>query len=359
MSAATILNVASPLNPVSLDADGGSAQVVALLDREIARAGRRTLVVAPEGSRVTGELFTVPRLDDPTSAAARRASAGALRHALTRLLETRAIDVVHLHGAGFRSYLPPPGVPVLVTLHLPLERYPDESLHPDRLRTFLCGVSNAQIAGHPAAVRLLGAVPCGIDLEAFRPLAGRRTHIATVSTIGPNRGVERALDAAHRAGAPLLLAGHLGNAGRGHSYFAGEIARRLDHHRRYLGPITVAQRRRLLARARCLLVASRAPQPTSLPAMEALACGTPVVAFRVGALADLVEDGKTGVLVDHEDELADAIERTGAIDPATCRAAALARFSVRRTGRRYLGIYDRLVAGKPGRVGPKTSRPPT
>jgi glycosyltransferase involved in cell wall biosynthesis len=79
--------------------------------------------------------------------------------------------------------------------------------------------------------------------------------------------------------------------------------------------------------------------------MEALACGTPVIAFRRGALAEIVEHGKTGYLVGTVDEMGDAIGAASAIDPAACRSAARARFSARRMVSQYLQIYERLASG--------------
>ena len=118
----------------------------------------------------------------------------------------------------------------------------------------------------------------------------------------------------------------------------------LDTHRRFLGPLGFARKRRLLSGARCLLVPSTAPETSSLVAMEALACGTPVVAFPSGALADLVEDGRTGFLVSSVAEMADAIAAAGQIDADTCRRTARERFDQAGMVARYLATYRQLTA---------------
>lgn len=125
---------------------------------------------------------------------------------------------------------------------------------------------------------------------------------------------------------------------------AREIVPRLDGRRRFLGPVPFARKRRLLSAARCLLVPSLAPETSSLVAMEALACGTPVIAFASGALPDVVEDGVTGFIVRDEREMARAIHHAERIDPETCRTAARERFSIHRTAARYLALYGRLAS---------------
>jgi hypothetical protein len=106
----------------------------------------------------------------------------------------------------------------------------------------------------------------------------------------------------------------------------------------------VARKRRLLAAARCLVVPSLVAETSSLVAMEALASGTPVIAFRSGALPEIVEDGRTGFLVDGVAEMADAMRRASEIDPEACRRAARERFTAERMCGEYLALYERLAA---------------
>jgi glycosyltransferase involved in cell wall biosynthesis len=126
---------------------------------------------------------------------------------------------------------------------------------------------------------------------------------------------------------------------------------RLDRQCRHLGPVGFARKRRLLTAARCLLVPSLAPETSSLVAREALACGTPVVAFPNGALPETVEDGETGFLVRTVEEMAEAIERAQSLSPDRCREVAAERFSLEAMTTRYIDLYRRLVresAAMPG-----------
>ena len=119
---------------------------------------------------------------------------------------------------------------------------------------------------------------------------------------------------------------------------------RLDRRRRLLGPLGLARKRRFLAAASCLVVPSLAAETSSLVAMEALACGTPVIARPVGALPDIVRHGVTGFLADDAAAIADALGRVGAIDPDSCREDARRRFDARRMTDEHLALYARLVA---------------
>ena len=130
----------------------------------------------------------------------------------------------------------------------------------------------------------------------------------------------------------------------GHS---GRFLGRLDMHskRRFL-----SASRRFLSASRCLLVPSLVPETSSLVAMEAFASGTPVVAFPSGALAEIVEHGKTGYLVKDEDEMAVAIQGVDAIKPSDCGSAAEGRFSADRMFTQYLKTYCSLASRHPTRA---------
>ena len=343
----TVLSVAYPLAPVGPDAVGGAEQVLAAVDRALVAAGFRSIVVAQEGSTVAGELRPVPRPAGALDDAARRSAQAATARAVAEALRTERVDAVHLHGIDFHAYLPPPpGPPALVTLHLPPSWYPDEALRPSRPRTWLHGVSASQHAAltEARAEPLLPPVRNGVPVEALGAARhARRSFALVLGRICPEKGQHFALDAARAAGVPLLLGGEVYPYAAHEAYFAREVAPRLDRLRRFLGPVGFARKRRLLAAARCVLVPSTAPETSSLVAMEAAACGTPVVAFPSGALPEVVEHGRTGFLVPDAAGMAEAIGRVGALDPSRIRRVARERFSEARMAGEYLALLRRLA----------------
>lgn len=338
----TVLQVAYPLAPVSAGAAGGAEQVVAMLDRGLTRAGQRSIVIACAGSRCAGELVATPRPRGPLDERARASAQAAHRAAIARVLDRASVDVVHLHGIDFTAYLPGPGPAALVTLHLPPAWYPAAAFAPGRPRTHLCCVSASQARDCPAPDRV-AVVENGVDLDALQPGDRGEEYALALGRICPEKGFHHALAACRRARVPMLLAGQVFAYPEHERYFRDAIAPLLDELRRFVGPVDGARKRRLLAAARCLLVPSEVAETSSLVAMEALACGTPVIAFRAGALVDIVEHGRTGFLVADEAEMAAAIARARGIDPAACRRAAEQRFSAAAMTGRYLDLYRRLA----------------
>jgi glycosyltransferase involved in cell wall biosynthesis len=342
----TILSVAYSLAPVGPDAVGGSEQVLTSLDQALAAAGHRNIVVACEGSEVAGELVSFPA--PPTSGRidgrCRVGKQRAMRRLIGEVLAREQVDLVHMHGLDFNKVLPPPGMPVLATLHLPAFFYPWDALWPQRPDTWTHCVSVSQMRDAPPSHLMLPPIPNGVPVEALGGLRPRKCNYALMlARVCPEKGLNMGLDAARLAGSPMLLAGAVFPYASHQEYFRDEVAPRLNRERRYLGPVGFVRKRRLLAAARCLLIPSQVPETSSLVAMEAAACGTPVIAFRAGALPEVVEDGRTGILVDSTEEMADAIGRIGAIDPEVCRETARRRFTIGRMAAAYMDRYQSLI----------------
>lgn len=342
----TVLSIAYPLAPVSPDCVGGSEQVLHTLDAALTAAGHRSIVIACEGSRITGELVSYPapptdrHIDDEIGLARQEAIRQATRH----VLATRDVDVIHMHGLDFYSYLPPPGPPLLVTLHLPPGWYPPEAFDPPRPDTWVQCVSESQMRAAPPSTRLLPPIPNGVPVAELGAIQQpRQDYALMLARVCPEKGLHLALDAAHAADSPLLIGGEVFPYPAHKAYFEEQVAPRLDRTRRYLGPVGFVEKRRLLAAARCVLVPSLVAETSSLVAMEAAACGAPVIAMRIGALPEVVEDGRTGFLVDDAAGMAAAIRRAGEISPDACRAAAIARFTRERMAASYLEQYDHLA----------------
>jgi glycosyltransferase involved in cell wall biosynthesis len=339
----TVLNVAYPLAPVSVDAVGGAEQVLAALDRALVAAGHRSIVIACEGSRVAGTLIATPAESGTLDEAAKARAQGRHREAIRLALARYPIDVVHLHGIDFEAYLPSAG-PTLVSLHLPLDWYPAAALRPDRDDFWLHPVSAAQARTAPEGAQLQPPIPNGVDVDGLCGTGAKRNFALMLGRVCPEKGVHLAIDAAKAADISLLIGGQVYPYAFHEAYFRDEVVPRLDRRRRFLGPLGLERKRRLLRAARCLLVPSLAAETSSLVAMEALAAGTPVVAFPNGALPDVIEDGRTGYLVHTVDEMAAAIASAGRLDPALCRATARQRFSRDVMVAGYFAAYEALAA---------------
>ena len=338
-----VLSVAYPLAPVGSDATGGAEQILTYLDTALVEAGHHSIVIACEGSQARGTLFPIRITDWPLDEALawvyeRQVST------IERVLNEYSVDVVHLHGLNFAKCLPPQDVPVLATLHMPVSYYPPESFSLTRPRTFLQCVSASQQRSFPAAAQLLAPIENGVPfIGGQMPLAARKFCLA-LGRICPEKGFHFAIAAAERARTPLLLGGPVFSFKTYQKYFAEEIAPKCNGFTRFIGPVKRPRKQRLLSAAKCVLIPSVVAETSSLVAMEAFACGTPVVAFRSGALTEIVEDGRTGFLVDDENQMADAISEVGTLDMHACLEAARNRFSVERMVQQYFELYRTITA---------------
>jgi len=341
----TVLSVAYPRAPVGPDAVGGAEQILSALDHALVQAGHRSLVLACEGSQVAGALLALP----PPGPCLTEDGTAALHAAVaTRLAATLAdtqVDVIHMHGIDYHRYLPPPGPPLLATLHLPPAWYPPEGLAPPRARSWVHCVSAAEARAMPPGSPALPPIPNGVAVERLAAHRPKRCGYALMlARICPEKGIHLALQAAHAAGTRLLIAGEVFPYPEHQAYFHDQVQPLLDASRRYLGPVGFVRKRRLLAAARCLLVPSLAAETSSLVAMEAASCGTPVIAFPSGALPEVVEHGRTGLLVEGVDGLVAGMAQAGTIDPDTCRATARRRFGHDRMAQAYLDRYRHLAS---------------
>jgi glycosyltransferase involved in cell wall biosynthesis len=342
----TVLNVAYPLAPVGPEEVGGAEQVLSRLDGALTSAGHNSIVIATSDSTVYGRHVPIPRTPAPYDHDAIARARRSIRDALHAVLSARDIDVVHMHGVDFAEYLPPPTVSVLATLHLPIQWYSPGALHPARPDTWLNCVSQTQHEGCPPSSSLIDPIGNGVTIDERpddRPFAEKGRYALVLGRICPEKGVHLAMSAAARAGVPLVIAGKVFPYPAHLEYFEHAVKPRLGSMQRYIGPVRAEKKQRILAAARCLIVASLAPETSSLVAMEALAAGTPVVAFAKGALPEIIDHGKTGFLVSDEDEMAAAIAEVDRLSPQACRAVARARFDVRRMTDRYFAVYEKIA----------------
>ncbi len=344
----TVLAIGYSLAPVGPDAVGGAEQVLSALDHALVAAGHHSIVVGCLGSKVAGTLVPTGPVPARITDDERIRAGGRHRDAVARALARHRVDVVHSHALDFADHLPEADVPTLVTLHLPCSLYPPDKALTGRPCTWFNCVSASQRRDFPPVPAMLAEIENGVAVERLQARRARRNFALCLGRVCPEKGFEHAIDAARLAETPLLVGGEVFPYAAHRQYFEAEIRPPLGRRACFLGPVGWPRKRRLLNAARCLLAPSLAAETSSLVAMEAIACGTPVVAFPAGALADIVEPGVTGFLVHDVQEMAAAIRAAERLDRERCREVARRRFSLDRMVRSYFALYRSLaVAGQP------------
>jgi glycosyltransferase involved in cell wall biosynthesis len=324
---------------------GGTERVVAFLTDELVRCGHDVTLFASGDSRTSAHLVAswprALRLDG--------ACDGLSPHILMLeevLRRASEFDVIHFHIAQF--HFPSArrlAVPHVTTLHGRLDIAQFAPLYREFNDIPVDSISYAQRDPLPDA-GWVATVHHGLpeNLLAFHREPGH--YLAFIGRISPEKRVDRAIEIATACGVPLRIAAKVDPADR--TYFESEIRHLLDNPLvEFIGEIGESQKAAFLGGASALLFPIDWPEPFGLVMIEALACGTPVVAFRGGSVVEVIEEGVTGFVVDC---MADAIEATRNVQRLSrqqCRGTFERRFNVTRMAADYVAVYERLVAKRP------------
>jgi glycosyltransferase involved in cell wall biosynthesis len=268
--------------------------------------------------------------------------------ALLQAVAARAdeFDLIHCHVDWLHlPLLSRRSVPFLTTTHgrLDLPGLPDLVAHFPAAP--FVSVSNSQ-RGTLRNANWLGTVYHGIPLHCLHPSFAAGSYLAFLGRIAPEKGPESAIRIAHAVGLPLRIAAKVPS--REQRYFKERLEPLIDGDRvRIIGEVGQQAKQEFLAGAIALLFPINWPEPFGLVMIEAMACGTPVIAFRCGSVPEIIEDGRTGFIVDDEAAAAQAIGRLDLIDRRQVRAEFEKHFTARRMAREYLRKYDSLVTSNP------------
>jgi glycosyltransferase involved in cell wall biosynthesis len=335
--------VGPPWVPVPPPAYGGTEIVLAGLLRGLRRAGHEVAYAGHPASTVDVEPIGAT---DPSQLGPIGHTLSELAHVLqaTDAAEAWGADVVHYHT------LLVPGrdelrAPMVVTHHGPFD--PLSTAYFERLgkRCAVVAISLAQAAAAPS-VPIAAVVHNGIDVDEWPVGAGDGDYLVFLGRMHPDKGPDRAIEIARRAGVPLVLAAKMREAAE-RAFFEETVEPMLHRGARYIGEADAATKRQLLTGARALLNPIQWPEPFGMVMVEALACGTPVIATPTGAAPEIVEHGVNGFLCDTPDAMVDAVAEVDQIDRQHCRASVRERFSIDRMVDGYLDVYRAVVSDVP------------
>ncbi len=324
---------------------GGTERIVSYLTEELVREGHEVTLFA------SGDSMTQARLV-PVCPESLRLAPNCIDQLAYHVLmlehvfsERRNFDIIHFHI----DYLHFPlsrreQIVNVTTLHGRLDIPELAPLYQVFRDMPVVSISDAQRDPLPWA-NWQGTVYHGLpeDQLTFRPGTGE--YLAFLGRISPEKGLDEAIKIAQLVGMPLRVAAKIDRADQ--EYFETCIKSRLnDPLIEFTGEIGYPEKNDFLGDAAALLFPINWPEPFGLVMIEAMACGTPVIAYPRGSVPEIVDDGITGFLVHNAEEAAEAVEGIGAIERRSCRRRFEERFSARRMSEDYLALYERLVNGQ-------------
>jgi glycosyltransferase involved in cell wall biosynthesis len=327
---------------------GGIELVVSLLADGLAEAGHDVTLFASGDSRTRGKLSAV-YAEAPSELIGR--AMPDLRHVLACYDRADEFDVVNDHtgmlGAALGGLAT---TAVLHTVHGPLDIAEAQEIYARIAklapRVGLISISENQRRPMPD-LPWAATIPNAIDLSIYPCKPHRGDYLLFLGRMSPDKGAHRAIAVAMELGIPLKIAGKRREL-KERQYFAELVEPHIGHGVEYLGEVTHGEKVELLQDARATLFPIEWEEPFGLVMIESMACGTPVIATRHGAVPEVIEDGVSGVIVNSYREMAAALDRADGLDPIECRRYVEARFSPARMVDDYVAAYRDAIARATG-----------
>jgi glycosyltransferase involved in cell wall biosynthesis len=322
---------------------GGTERVAAYLSDELVAMGHEVTLFA------SGDSVTAAQLD-PVWPKALRHDPSIKDYLAPYMLMLEKVarragefDIIHQH-IDYTSFsiLCRTGVPFLSTLHLPLERYEVRAVYEAFPDIPIVSISNAQRELLPRG-NFVETIYHGLPKDLLTQGAGAGGYLAFLGRIAPSKGPDYAVRIAAKAGMQLKIAAKVDRVDV--DYFKTEIEPMLSQPGvEFIGEIDEAKKSQFLGDAAGLIFPIQWREPFGLAMIEAMACGTPVIAMRRGSVPEVVDEGVTGFIVDDENGAVDAVQRLALLDRRRIRQTFERRFTARRMATDYVRVYDRLLA---------------
>ena len=357
-----IAQVAPPMERVPPRAYGGTERIVHELVKELDRRGHEVTTFASGDSDVPGRL--IPTVEEALRPAGYGGDAAPGFYLTIQDVLDRAgeFDIIHSHleWASFLLARVSP-VPVVSTFHGRLDLAWAAKTF-SRPTPGLVAISANQAATHPD-VEWAGIVHNGLTLDDSPFERRRGESLCFVGRVAPEKGIVEAIDIAVATGRKLRIAAKAGPTALERDYFDNVFTPALEaagDQVEFLGEVEQAERDMLFAESYAALMPGSWPEPFGLVAIEVLACGTPVIARRVGALPEIIREGVDGFFGDDASQLAYQVDRVESLHRAEIRASVIDRFSAGRMTDGYEAIYRTMVdaaagAGEGAAPGPEDS----
>ena len=336
----SIAVVAPPWYQLPPDGYGGIEAMLFWLVRGLVDRGHDVTLIGAGQDR-TGARFRFTYAEPPSARMGE--SMPEVIHALRAIahLDELDADVVHDHSFVGPLATRCSAAPTVVTAHGPMAGELAEYYHHLARHTAVVAISEFQRRAAPG-LRWAGTVHNAIPVEEYPLEVVKEDWCLFLGRINGEKAPDLAIRAARAAGRPIVVAAKCSEPAE-RDYFERRVRPLLGPDVEWFGEADTAQKKDLLARAHCLVFPIQWDEPFGIVMVEAMACGTPVVALRRGSVPEVVADGVTGFVRDHPAELPAAIARAGELDPAACRRRVVERFDVPGMADGYEAVYRRVA----------------
>jgi len=340
-----IAMIAAPIERIPPNKYGGTERVVSALTEELVRRGHKVTLFASGDSKTSATLdasFPKPlREAYPSPGEIMKRIQTTLLHLGKAYARQDEFDIIHDHTSYFgMSFAQSCHVPVVATLHGELNQ-DNVAMYEKLDKAHLVTISQSQrkLAPH---LQYAATVHNGLDMQHYPFGNEHRGYLLAVGRFTPEKGIHNAITIAKKLGMSLIIAAKLEDQYK--EYFTTKIKPFLNDKIRWVGEVNEKQRNALMSRARCFLHPLEWAEPFGLTLIEAMACGTPVVAFKKGSMMEIIQDGKNGYLANNIAEMIRAIRNIDKIDRKYCRNYVLQKFSAKRMAQAYEAVYAATLA---------------
>lgn len=336
-----IADLTGPIPPTQY---GGIERIVHLIVEGLSRQGHQVTLFASDDSNVNCRLIkyghrrTYSRINELPVVAG-------LHQSLWRL--RKEFDIVHSFGRTlYLTPLLPLRIPKVQSYQCPINRRNIRLVHKASSGTLTFTACSQSTANEGKGIGRWEVIPNGVPLARydFRNGDAPGEYLAFLGRIDRIKGVHTAIKVARECHTPLVIAGNVAKDGPDFDYFKNEIEPQIDGRSvKYLGPVNDQQKNEFLGRAKALLFPIEWEEPFGIVIAEAMACGTPVVAFRRGAVPEVLTHGTDGFVCDTVEEMISAVKNVGSLNRADCRTKVENKFSDDVIVSQYISLYRRLI----------------
>jgi glycosyltransferase involved in cell wall biosynthesis len=339
---------------------GGTERVVHTLTEELVRRGHEVTLFATGNSKTSAKLVSVyPKGLRETNAMETHGFLYSMMNMGLAYQIQDQFDIIHDHNVHFS--LPTASIakiPTVATLHGPFDKINRPYFNNFTKNVHLVAISKSQAKIAPE-LGIQNIIYNGLDMKGYPFSQKHDGYILFVGRISREKGVHFAIEAAEKLNTPLIMAAKVD--GNDTEYFKKEIEPRLSNQIRWIGEVNESERNKLMVNAACMVHPTNWPEPFGLTLIEAMGCGCPVVAFNLGSIPEIIQNGKTGFVINPLDVegLMKGIVECKTIDRSYCRKYALEHFSEKKMTDKYEELYEQILTqqNKPKFILPDVTPP--